>query len=423
MLSKVAIAPTLALIGMMVIGYALLDRDWRKLIAWSSGAGIAGLSFLSYNILARGDLLSSGYNSRQQGYAIDWSMIATGIHGQFLSSGKSIFVYAPVLCLLPIGIWCMRRQWRILGIIGAAVTGIVVVHTNVIFWHGDGAWGPRYVMLCLPFMLIPLADAYTWLGSQSAALRRTIMGVVLALTLCVQIAALTINFNAYIINTRDEQARYYTPSASPIVGQWRILWTQLTNDLAQWYAPNVTLSGWTYSEGDRTRGEQFPRFARPGAQLDIIPRGRDWPMLRADYHTCFDPSGQLHVDVAINEHLLIAPPACPPRIIHLLLPRAQSTVTWQSAGVTVPGLPQHEWYPTLAATVRTLQVGDIQGSYPSLAYTHRLTTASANPNHAHPTSGSAKSMTAHTVDVSGSSRVSVVAVVADACCKPRTYST
>lgn len=366
-LTKVAVAPTLALIGIVVVAGALFDRDWRKLIAWSSGAVIAGISFLSYNLLARGDLLSSGYNSRQQGYAVDWGMITTGIHGQFLSSGKSIFVYAPVLLLLPIGIWCMRRQWRTLGLIGVAVAGIVVVHTNVIFWHGDGAWGPRYVMLCLPFMLIPLADAYTWLGTQSLALRRTIMGVLLVLTLWVQIAALTINFNAYIINTRDERTRYYTPSASPIVGQWRILWAQLSSDLAQWYAPNVTLSGWTYSEGDRARGEQFPRFARPGAQFAIIPRGQDWPMLHADYHTCFDPSGQLLVDVALNDTVMTAPQACPPRIIHLLLPRAYSTVRWQSTGVTVPGLPQHEWYATLAATVRTLQVGDVQGTYPIAA--------------------------------------------------------
>lgn len=376
-LSKIAVAPTLVLIGIIVMSTALYARNWRIGLSWGSGAISAGICFLTYNFLARGDFLSSGYNSRQQSYTIDWGLITTGIHGQFLSSGKSIFLYAPVLFLLPIGIWQLRNQWRLLLTLCTVVAGIVVVHTNVIFWHGDGAWGPRYVLLCLPFMMIPLADAFTWLGTQSPPIRRSIMGSILVLTLWVQIAALAINFNAYIINTRDEQARYYAPSASPLIGQWRILWAQLATDLARWHTPTVTLTGWTYSEGDRERGEQFPRFASPGALLGITPRGNDWPMLRADYHTCFDPNGQLHVDFDLNNYLIHAPTACPPRVIHLLLPRGNSTITWRSAGVTVPGLPQHDWYATLAATVRTLQVTDAHGPYPIAA---GLTPPSRMPN-------------------------------------------
>lgn len=367
-LSKIAVAPTLAIIGLVVAVYALQTRDWRKLIGWGGGAVGAGVLFLSYNLLVRGDLLSSGYAGHQQGYAIDWQMIATGIHGQFLSSGKSIFLYAPVLLLLPIGLWQLRTQWHVLVAVLASTAGIVIVHTNVVFWHGDGAWGPRYVMLCLPFLMIPLAEVFTWLQQQSYRWRTAVSVSIGVLTLFVQIAALTINFNAYIINARDEQARYYEPSASPIVGQWRILITQLQHDLATLSAPVVTLRGWTYSEGDRTQNEQFPRFASPGAQIAVTPRGRDWPTLHATYHTCFDPAGQLQVGLMLDRHQFQAAAACPPRIIHLLLPRAASTLTWQSTGVQIAGMPQHDWYPQLAAAVLNMRVGDSGGDYPIRAH-------------------------------------------------------
>jgi len=52
LLSKIAVAPAVLLIGMAVGVVALYDRDWRKLITWGSGAGIGAVVFLTYNLLA-----------------------------------------------------------------------------------------------------------------------------------------------------------------------------------------------------------------------------------------------------------------------------------------------------------------------------------------------------------------------------------
>ena len=376
-LSKVAVAPTLAVIGMLVLGSALHRRDWRTILAWGGSAAVAGGLFLVYNLVARGDVLSSGYNSRQQGYSIAWDMIATGIHGQFLSSGKSIFLYAPVLCTLPLGVWLLRTQWRWLGALAAICASVVFVHTNVVFWHGDGAWGPRYVMLCLPFMMLPLAAVYAWIAQQPARWRVTIAALLVGASAIVQISAVAINFNAYILTNRDSNARYYQPSASPIVAQWQILVSQLQLSRASWSTPGVTLAGWTYSEGDRDLGQQFPRFAGPDAHITVRPRGNAWPMLHADYHTCFDPNNQLSVTVTLDTRPLATGVTCPPRVIHVLLPRATSHVYWQSAGVHIAGLTQHAWYDTLSATVRTLRVGDTYGEYAIYA---RLTPPARMPN-------------------------------------------
>jgi hypothetical protein len=361
----------------MAVGLvSLYDRDWRKLITWGSGAGVSAVVFLTYNLLARGDLLSSGYSSRQSGYAIDWGMITTGIYGQFLSSGKSIFLYAPLLLLWPIGLWLQRRQWRWLLAPLAVIGAIVFVHTNVIFWHGDGAWGPRYLVLCLPMMVLPLGEVYTWLGQQTRGWRWGVLGLLLTLTGAVQIAAIGVNLNAYIINSRDERARYQDPSASPIVGHWRQLSLQLSRDWNTRTQPGVTLHGWSYSEGNRDQNAQFPRFGGPHATLTITPRSADFAFLVGDYHSCFDTSGQLRLAISMDNNRLIDAPACPPRLVHLLIPQRITTIAFDSAGVNIAGLPQHEWYEKLGVAMRNLRVYYNDGDYPFWA---KLTPPSRMP--------------------------------------------
>ena len=364
LLSKIAVAPAVLLIGMAVGLVSLYDRDWRKLITWGSGAVVGAIVFLIYNLVARGDLLSSGYSSRQSDYAIDWGMITTGIYGQFLSSGKSIFLYAPLLLLWPIGLWLQRRQWRWLLAPLAVIAAIVFVHTNVIFWHGDGAWGPRYLVLCLPMMVLPLGEVYTWLGQQTRGWRWGVLGVLLTLTGAVQIAAIGVNLNAYIINSRNEQSRYYEPSESPIIGHWRQLSLQISRDWNTRTQPGVTLLGWSYSEGDRDQNAQFPRFGGPHATLTITPRNNEFAFLVGDYHSCLDTSGQMHLAISMNNNLLIDAPACPPRLIHLLIPQRITTIEFGSSGVNIAGLPQHEWYEKLGVAMRHLRVYDNYGDYP-----------------------------------------------------------
>ena len=363
LLSKIAVAPAVLLIGLSIGLVALYDRDWRKLITWGSGAGVGAVVFLTYNLLARGDLLSSGYSSHQSGYAIDWSMIRTGIYGQFLSSGKSIFLYAPLLVLWPIGLWLQRLQWRWLLAPLAVIAAIVFVHTNVIFWHGDGAWGPRYLVLCLPMMVLPLGEVYTWLGKQTRGWRWSILSVLFTLTGMVQIAAIGINLDAYIINSRNEQSRYYDLSASPIVGHWRQLSLQLSRDWNAHTQPGVILQGWSYSEGNRDQNEQFPRFGGPNATITITPRSTDFAFLASDYHSCLDTSGQMHITIRLDQQQLSDAPACPPRLLHVLLPKRITTIEFGSSGVNIAGLPQHEWYEKLGVALRHLRVYDNHGDY------------------------------------------------------------
>lgn len=356
LLAKIAIAPAIAVIALCVGLSCLQRRDWQTLLRWGVGAFLALGVFLCYNLLARGGLLSSGYNQNQTSFAIEWGNIVTGLHGQFFSSGKSIFLYAPLLVLWPIGSAMLRRDLR-WSVAPLAIAGAVIfIHTNVVFWHGDGAWGPRYLVLCLPFMVLPLVAVYTWLTTQSRRVRWALLTPLLALTIIVQTGGLAINVNAYIIDTRDERARYYEPATSPIIGHLHMLQTQLARDWANATAPGVTLAGFSYSEGDRTKGEQFPRFTAPHAAIVLRPGGTHRSIVTFTMHTCADAAHAAPVTVLIDEASIAAIASCPPRRISLVVPPGTHTISLQTTGIHVDGLPQHDWYPTLGPLVQQLRI-------------------------------------------------------------------
>ena len=72
-----------------------------------------------------------------------------GVVGQWFSSGKSLFLYAPIaiiVVLRPVPLVQARADGD-----AACSARIVVVNTlffaRVQFWSGDWAWGPRYLQI------------------------------------------------------------------------------------------------------------------------------------------------------------------------------------------------------------------------------------------------------------------------------------
>jgi hypothetical protein len=129
-------------------------------------AGAVGplLLLLVINAWRYGSATNFGY---ALGTATDQSYpIVRGVIGQWFSSGKSLFIFAPfaiiVVCGLVRSVRKMPMEMLLLG-------GLVVVNTlffaRVQFWSGDWAWGPRYMQIvvpCLAAMAAPLMDSRAW---------------------------------------------------------------------------------------------------------------------------------------------------------------------------------------------------------------------------------------------------------------------
>jgi hypothetical protein len=148
-------------------------RALGPLAAWTAlGALPFLLLVLGYNHARWGGLFATGYTvTAKPGVAAlppFGERLLVGLWGLFLSPGKSLFLYSPPLLA---GLWALPRLYRRAPepVIALLVTAgpVVLVYARFLFWAGDWAWGPRYLVFLVPPLMLPVAllvDAAIALG-------------------------------------------------------------------------------------------------------------------------------------------------------------------------------------------------------------------------------------------------------------------
>lgn len=210
-------------------------------------APYAGLGFLPgltlmlwYNYVRFGDAFftrsySNGPAGRDGaiGFISPWS---TGLFGIFLSPGKSIFLYCPLL-ILALFLW--KKLWgkhqSSTLFVAFAGSAVILAHAKFYTWSGDWAWAARYAVPVTPLLLAPLA---LWnLGDRSK--RVWIFGAA-AFGFGVNLLGIVFNPNIYMrmifrmlapifsgsnpTYLRDDIfALHYIPDFSPILAHWWFL--------------------------------------------------------------------------------------------------------------------------------------------------------------------------------------------------------
>ena len=277
-------------------------RAFAQALAGRLGFGLLGLALplallLAYNTLLFGAPLNSGYGSvGAQALAQDGNW-RTGLYGLTVSTGKGLIFYAPSMLLGLLGLG-MRRQWRESLLAVLMLASHLAFYSKVGYWHGDGAWGPRYLVFVLPFVYLPAAGLLAALGPRARGWRRA-AGALAAASFGLQLLPLLVSFNVYL-QLSDPNERYFTPAASPIVAQPQI-WLGRAREY--WWRlrggpPGTALliNDFAYSEGDRARGELLPRWTYANATFQLNPAGagalsgtlwvadhRPWPLARANF--------------------------------------------------------------------------------------------------------------------------------------------
>jgi hypothetical protein len=158
----------LPLFGVYCIVAGARAKEIRRGIEWGAWytAGAVGplVALLAINRWRYGSATNFGY-------AIDKATrrkypILRGLAGQWLSSGKSVFLYAPIAIVVVLGLWwAVRRAPLATGLLGSIVVVNTLFFARVQFWSGDWAWGPRYMQIvlpCLAAMAAPLMTARPW---------------------------------------------------------------------------------------------------------------------------------------------------------------------------------------------------------------------------------------------------------------------
>ena len=131
-----------------------------------------------------------------------------GLRGLLFSPGKSLFLYAPVLILAVLGMPAFWRRHRTEGLLFLVAPWLfVLVFSMKSVWHGGG-WGPRYLVMIVPFLAITAAPVVQSLVSGDGShikrrLLRACCGLLLALSCAVQVMGVTKHPNLYPIMFRD----------------------------------------------------------------------------------------------------------------------------------------------------------------------------------------------------------------------------
>ncbi len=142
-------------------------RDFRRSArfgAWFTAGALAPIAFLlASNAWRYGSPTNFGYavDSAKRAYPI-----VRGVIGQWFSSGKSIFLYAPFAVVVVLGLARSLKKLPLeMCLLGAIVVANTLFFARFQFWSGDWAWGPRYLQIvlpCLAAMAAPLMDARFW---------------------------------------------------------------------------------------------------------------------------------------------------------------------------------------------------------------------------------------------------------------------
>lgn len=139
--------------GGIFLGYYLLRarRQWYLLFA---GAGLSLLLMFATNYARFGDIFEAGY-SAYTGPRFPTPLLL-GLYGLILSPGKGLLLYAPLLLLLGFGSGLHRRRRDLFWFVALLAVSSFCFLGKYFSWHGDHAWGPRYVVFLIPFLMLNL---------------------------------------------------------------------------------------------------------------------------------------------------------------------------------------------------------------------------------------------------------------------------
>jgi len=225
------IVPPIFLLYLLV-----LHRRWRPGAWWPAFRDDA-LTFAlcllpslgvnaAFNLLRFGSPLRTGpYADDSLGFPL-WQ----GLPDLLLSPGKGLLWYSPAVLLLVLAARPFARRFplpaRLFALIGGAY---LLFYANVNYWHGDPAWGPRYLYALLPYLILPLGEVWRCWRAYPRPVRSVVVGV-LACSFLVQFAAVSVSYwrwehgmFAYHVDQAEQHGwgwnlnYYWRPDQSPLV--------------------------------------------------------------------------------------------------------------------------------------------------------------------------------------------------------------
>lgn len=170
--------PALALYYLLLNIKEVKSRNFRFIMKNFLSFLLGILPFLTiyylFNHIRFGSGSESGYGIVALPERPPVYLIFEGIWGVFLSPGKSIFLFSPILLTVFLFWFKIKKDilpelisFLTLTLIYVYFIGTLLGYVELPGWHGESSYGPRYMLPILPFWMIIIGNIYVRLTSNN----------------------------------------------------------------------------------------------------------------------------------------------------------------------------------------------------------------------------------------------------------------
>lgn len=275
------VATGIALIGFAVYFMLTLYQSLRsasvltkvitvivKIAAFGVGCLIMLLMIGLYDYVRFGSMVATGYGQPPFNF-----LQIHGLEGLLVSPGKSIFIYSPLLILAIPGLaYFTRRRLKEATLITLIFLSQLFLYGAFVAWHGDAAWGPRYLVPITALLLLPIGSLIVEARGIWSYIVRGAFVVLAAAGVLVQLGGVLVNYNTYTISTGGSfgplaHNRRWVPADSPVLQHWNILFAHFAT-WRRYLSDSVDLGKGFYPSQGKD-GALFPRWTDGSASFTI----------------------------------------------------------------------------------------------------------------------------------------------------------
>jgi hypothetical protein len=153
---------------------------------------------LWHNFIRYGEIWRFGYDAGWGALGF-CTPLYVGLWGLFLSPGKSFFLYSPLafLALLSVNKFFRRNKAEALLFLSIVIV-YTLLHARWCLWAGDWAWGPRFLLVIIPFLILPCGVVLEEWGGRSRHARIALTALI-AFSIWIQVLGCAIHPYSFIV--------------------------------------------------------------------------------------------------------------------------------------------------------------------------------------------------------------------------------
>jgi 4-amino-4-deoxy-L-arabinose transferase-like glycosyltransferase len=161
-----------------------------------------------YNYYRFGSIFETGHFLSAKITGINYftkTPLITGLIGFIVSPGKGYFYYSPMAILFFFSIKSfMKKHSAVASCFILTIVFFLLFYSQNMFWHGDWAWGPRYIFALTPFLIIPIAEFFDSEKIKKWSIKAAVY-FILGVSIIIQIAGISVDFNKYFIHLQTDE--------------------------------------------------------------------------------------------------------------------------------------------------------------------------------------------------------------------------